>query len=230
MIDTPITASSATLDRVLNHPQPKLLVLYSGGLPSELEQKMKQLAKDTAQKLLIVKIDTDENRDLKARYGLDRAITLLAMQGTQEVARSQQPTPAQIEQYADYLTGKIAQLPTEQPRPAPKAGGNGKPINVTDATFQQEVMQSHLPVLVDFWAVWCGPCRMVAPTLEKLAREFDGQIKIAKVNVDESQMVANQYQIRSIPTLYLFKNGKVVDQIVGAAPEPMLRQFVQKHV
>lgn len=230
MIDTPITASSATLDRVLNHPQPKLLVLYSGGLPSELEQKMKQLAKDTAQKLLIVKIDTDENRDLKARYGLDRAITLLAMQGAQEVARSQQPTPAQIEQYADYLTGKIAQLPTEQPRPATKAGGNGKPINVTDATFQQEVMQSHLPVLVDFWAVWCGPCRMVAPTLEKLAREFDGQIKIAKVNVDESQMVANQYQIRSIPTLYLFKNGKVVDQIVGAAPEPMLRQFVQKHV
>ena len=91
----------------------------------------------------------------------------------------------------------------------------GNILSVTNANFEQEVIKSSVPVLVDFWAEWCGPCKMVAPILDELATEYAGKVKIAKVNVDEAQELAGQYGIRAIPTLLLFKNGQVTDQIVG---------------
>jgi thioredoxin len=88
-------------------------------------------------------------------------------------------------------------------------------MTLTDSNFAQEVLKSPLPVLVDFWAEWCGPCKMVAPILDELASEYDGKIKIGKVNIDEFQALATEYGIRAIPTLLLFKDGQVADQIVG---------------
>ena len=101
------------------------------------------------------------------------------------------------------------------------AATNGKPQVVTDATFAAEVVSasSSLPVLVDCWAPWCGPCRMVAPVLDQLAAESSGRYKIVKLNVDENPRISAEFQIRSIPTLLIFKHGKVVDQIVGAVPK-----------
>ena len=88
-------------------------------------------------------------------------------------------------------------------------------VTLTDSNFAQEVLKSTTPVLVDFWAEWCGPCKMVAPILDELASEYDGKVKIGKVNIDEFQGLATQYGIRAIPTLLLFKDGQVADQIVG---------------
>ena len=94
-----------------------------------------------------------------------------------------------------------------------------KPSDTSDNTFESDVLQSELPVLVDFWAPWCGPCRMVAPVVEELADDYDGQVKFVKLNTDENPMVASQYGIRSIPTLLIFKGGEQVGQVVGFRPK-----------
>ena len=105
-----------------------------------------------------------------------------------------------------------------------------KPIEITEETFEQEVLKSSIPVLVDFWAVWCGPCKAVEPVVEEIADEYDGKLKVGKVNVDNSHQVSMKYGIRSIPTLLLFKNGNVAEQIVGAAPKKMLAERISKHL
>ncbi len=101
-------------------------------------------------------------------------------------------------------------------------------VAVLDDTFKAEVLDSATPVLVDFWAVWCAPCRAIAPALEELATQYKGKVKIAKVDVDHAQNVAQQYGIRSIPTLLLFKGGKVVNQLVGAVPKSKLEDTIKQ--
>ena len=99
---------------------------------------------------------------------------------------------------------------------------SGKVMEVTDATFEEEVLRSELPVLVDFWAEWCAPCRMVAPVMEDLAGEYDGRIKVAKLNVDANRETAAKFDIMSIPTVILFKEGEIAKQVVGAMPKDSL--------
>lgn len=103
-------------------------------------------------------------------------------------------------------------------------------VQLTDDDFDDQMNAFDGPVLVDFWAAWCGPCKMIAPTLEKLAGEYAGRATMAKVNVDDNGHVAARFGIRSIPTLVVFKDGKVVDQVIGAVPEAQIRQLVDKHL
>jgi len=105
-----------------------------------------------------------------------------------------------------------------------------KPLEITDATFDQEVLSSNIPVLVDFWAVWCGPCKMVAPAVEQIANEYDGKLKVGKVDVDNHKQAAIKYGIRSIPTLLLFKNGQVVQQIIGALSKNQLEEKIKSFI
>lgn len=103
-------------------------------------------------------------------------------------------------------------------------------LEFTDQNFEQEVLKSEKPVLVDFWAEWCGPCRMMSPAVESLATDYAGRAKIGKLNVDENQSVAGRYNIRSIPTLLLFKNGQIQDQLVGAKPKDIIAKLLDKHI
>ena len=106
----------------------------------------------------------------------------------------------------------------------------GKPVAVTDSTFDEMVVESENPVLVDFWAEWCGPSKMIAPVLEELAQELDGKLTIGKLDVDENQNTAMAYGIFSIPTLLLFKDGEPVERIVGFQPKPQLMSKLQAHL
>lgn len=106
--------------------------------------------------------------------------------------------------------------------------GSGEPIHVTDSEFEKVVLKSNLPVLVDFWAPWCTPCRMVAPVLDKLAKELDGKLVIAKVNTDENPQWATQFGVQGIPTMLMISGGKIVHSQVGALPEGMLRDVVNQ--
>ncbi len=101
-----------------------------------------------------------------------------------------------------------------------------KPITITDDNFETEVLKSDMPVLIDFWAVWCGPCKMISPIVEELADEYNGKLKIGKLDVDENQQTSIKYGVRSIPTLLIFKDGKLKDTVIGAVPKKNIVQRI----
>ena len=103
-------------------------------------------------------------------------------------------------------------------------------LQLSEKNFEQEVVKSNIPVLVDFWAEWCGPCRMIGPIVDELAKEYTGKIKVGKVNVDEAQSLAVRFNVMSIPTLIFFKNGEAVDQIIGAMPKEELAEKINENL
>ena len=105
-----------------------------------------------------------------------------------------------------------------------------KVVTVSEDNWEQEVLKSDTPVLVDFWAAWCGPCRMVAPVLDQLADEMDGKVRVAKLDVDSNQKIAYQFQVSSIPTFILFKNGQMADRMMGAMPKSAFENFINRNL
>jgi thioredoxin 1 len=239
VFDSPLTSNDQSIDRVLGIGLPVLLIFLDGPAPNDLEDALKVQARDLAGKLLVVKVPRPENPETVKRYGTGSSPELVGIQQGKAVTRAERARPQDVREHVLYLVGK-GPKPAEAPIPSGSAytqpgGGAGtpsmddskiagdRPVNVSDASFDQLVMRAAAPVLVDFWAPWCGPCRMTEPVLEKLAGEMSGRLVVAKVNVDENPMAAQRYGIQSIPTMMVVSGGRIIDRWMGALPEPALR-------
>lgn len=254
-IDAPIHVNEANLPRVLGTGLPALLVFWQRDCAAcdQLAPALERLAKSYAGRSLIVKVNVADEARLAQRYSIARLPTIVFSKEGQEVSRAVGAAP-ELEWIAwlDYLTGvknvhpaipsgpstpwqgAASAPPADQaarPTAAPSGAGSraGQPITLTDASFDWVIRESRVPVLVDFWAAWCGPCKMIAPAMADLAREFAGRAMVGKLNVDENPRTAGRFNVMSIPTLLIFKNGQVVDQIVGAQPAQALRQRLAQH-
>lgn len=221
--DTPIITNDQSLDRVLANSLPVLLILNSGNLDSTLITTLNEIARSEAGKLLVARVAPAENPVAARRFNTNGGLVAIGWNNGEKL-RLQSPSPTQLRQTAKFLLGR-APAPKQEPVNSDTVD---QPIKVTEATFDQQVLKSKVPVLVDFWAAWCGPCRMIAPSLEKLGREYQGRVKIAKLNVDENPSLAARYGAHSIPLLVMFRDGKPFKQILGAHPEPNIRNLIEQ--
>jgi len=226
--DTPINTNDQSFDRVLNAGFPVALILWDGSaLEPNLEEALRSVAKNDAGRVLVAKVNTRDNPQIAANHP-GALPALITYRDGLEVTRANALTAQSFRAHVDHLLGRgprpvEEQVPPRAEAPGPNGHAPAQPVIVSDASFRRDVLESDLPVLVDLWAPWCGPCHMIAPVVEKIARDYAGRLKVAKLNVDENPQTSMDYHVQGIPTLLIFKNGRVADRIVGAAPEPLLR-------
>jgi thioredoxin len=223
--DSVLLSNDLSLDRVLNVGMPVVLIFHDKSMAADLRSTLNDLARQYAGKALIVMLSQEDAQQAMSQFDVHQLPAIVTMRDGKTVARQESIRAAEIKPYVAHLIGegpipspRVAERPAVEPRQTSGAG----PLSVNEADFEREVLHSGRPVMVDFWAPWCGPCRMVVPTLEKLARE-QSKLKIVKVNVDENPGLASRYGTMSIPTMIVFNGGHEVDRWVGALPESALR-------
>jgi thioredoxin 1 len=229
VFDTVLASSDLSLERVLNAGLPVALIFYEREIPNELRQALDDLARRYAGRALVVTLNRSDAPQAASRFGVSQLPALVTVKDGKTVASRGGINQSDLGPYIAHLLGE-GPLPAQrvaEPGPESKRASSGHPVPVSETSFDREVLQSDRPVMVDFWAPWCGPCRMVAPTLEKLAGE-QSKLKIAKVNVDENPGLASKYRTMSIPTMIIFQGGREVDRWVGAMPENTLRSRVAR--
>jgi thioredoxin 1 len=237
MFDSPINTTDQSLERVLAAGLPVILIFLDGPAADDLRQSMEKQAREYAGQLLVIKVQTSDNPLSAGRYQISRTPAVVAIRNGNVESSAEGIAGRDLEAHVNFLLGKgprpaAPQTSPERTSPQREAVGSApqEPLTVTDANFDQLVLRSSLPVLVDFWAPWCGPCRMTDPIVAKLASEMSGRLVVAKLNVDENPQSAMRYDIRSIPTMMVVKDGQILDRWMGALPEPSLRDRISRLV
>jgi thioredoxin 1 len=231
----PIVLTDAKLDSVLQGDKPVLILFSNGeGLRGDFATAFKKAAGEN-NSIVFAKIDPSANSQAVQRFAPGDKPVLIGWYCGSEILRRGRPwgtdVPLAIEMLQTAMRERQPVVIEEAVKETPVSNElvvEDKPVKVTDATFETEVLNHDKPVLVDFWAEWCGPCRMVAPTLEKLAKEYAGQVRIAKVNVDENPGLSQAFKVMSIPTIMLIKQRTIVFSQPGALPEPAFRELITK--
>jgi thioredoxin 1 len=232
--DAPITTDDNNLKKVLAQNLPIVLVLFDSrtGADKPLEDTLSKAAKKHAGDLLVVRVDVAHSPRAFEEYGCPQTPAIITLgnkgmlSGRKAKSQASRVRPADVRAHIDYLLDKGPEPGADAPKSASPSGKHSTK-HVTDATFKNEVLKSQVPVLVDFWAPWCGPCLSVAPLIEQIAQEFAGKVKVVKLNTDENPTISRQFQVMSIPTFIVFRNGQAVERRVGANPRA-IREMVQE--
>lgn len=228
VFDAPIIVHDQSLERVLAAPMPVVLVFWKNEHDlTSLNGALSRLAEAEAGNLIVARVNTDDSPNAAGRFDIRHTPYMVGIRDGEGITRgSLEDGASALKDHTDYLLGRgkppvqqqDVRIGSRKSQSAP-----GVPVNVTDAAFEREVLKSSIPVVVDFWAAWCGPCRQIAPIISSLAGEYAGRVKFAKVNVDQNAHFAGQYGVQGIPTLLIFKNGQMVKRLVGVRPASELR-------
>lgn len=224
VLDTPITTDSQNLQRVISQPLPSLLILHSDDVDKPLGDALSKTAKKYAGDLLIVRVDVRDNPAVHNQYDqiATPAMIALTAKGDEVVGTLDYVRPSDVRGYAKHLVNG-APLPSK--KEAPSAANH--PIAVSDKSFRKEVLKSKVPVLVDFWAAWCGPCHQIAPYIDQIAKDYGGKIKVVKLDIDRNPVMQARYGVQSIPTMIVFEGGEPAARVTGANPVA-LRKTVER--
>ena len=229
--NAPLFTTDQGMDRLLSAGLPVLLVFTSGAASADLKRELERIARERAGKLLVSLADMRDAAASARRFGVAGTPAVVDVRGGESTAKTEYVEAGGLEAHARFLLGEGPKPASGSDGAAAAASGSGgtsgagasQPVHVTDASFDRVVMQADRPVVVDFWAPWCGPCRITNPMVERLAKEHGGKIIVAKVNVDDNPVISERYGIQSIPTMMVVRNGAVVDRWAGALPEGALK-------